>query len=432
MAHQRSAVRGVAATAVIVVGYGVLWIAARPEGQPTARYLGEFLGAEAVLLFSLSLVLATLLTFIEKAFGGLDRVARWHRGLAIAGVLLMIVHPTIAGTTPTDNPTSLALNLGHVAMIGLVLLALWAVAPSLRAARWPGPIQRLARISYERWLTGHRFTGLFVAAAVVHGLLIDPVLADSAVLKTTYLVVGVVGIAAYLYRELLARFVIPVYDYTVAVVERPHESTLDVFLEPVGTALTFVPGQFVFLAFGGDSGWQRHPFSVASAPGDPRLEVSIKAVGDYTRDLHDQLQPGTPAKVAGPYGGFDYTSGGHQQIWVAGGMGITPFLSWIRALDPTFDRDVWFFYAVGDAAEAVYLDDIQAAAAEHPTLHPQLVASARDGYLTAETALAGLPEGAEPWIYMCGPSAMTAALADGFHRHGVPTGRIRWEQFDVR
>jgi len=41
-----------------------LWAAARPQGQPAARYLGEFLGAEAVLLFSMSLVLATLLTFI--------------------------------------------------------------------------------------------------------------------------------------------------------------------------------------------------------------------------------------------------------------------------------------------------------------------------------------------------------------------------------
>jgi len=127
-------------------------------------------------------------------------------------------------------------------------------------------IRRLAAISHERWLTGHRLIGLFVAAAVVHGAMVDPVLRQSTNLKAVYLVIGAVGILAYLYRELLARYVVPIYDYVVDEVERPTETTLDVFLRPVGSSLTFEPGQFVFLAFGGTSGWQRHPFSVASAP----------------------------------------------------------------------------------------------------------------------------------------------------------------------
>ena len=430
--HQRRSTVGVVVIAGLTIGNAILWVVARPPGQPTARYVGELLGVESVLLLSISLVLATLLTFIERAFGGLDRVALWHRRVAIAGVLLMVVHPTVAGSTPTSDPSALGLNLGHVAMVGLVLLALWAVAPSLRTARWPGPIQRLARISYERWLTGHRLTGLFVAAAVVHGVVIDPVLAESAPLKATYVVIGTIGIAAYVYRELVARFMIPVYDYTVIDVQRPNETTVDVFLEPVGNALSFQPGQFVFLAFGGDNGWQRHPFSVASAPTERRLEVSIKAVGDYTRDLNDQLKPGTPAKAAGPFGGFDYTQGGPQQIWIAGGMGITPFMSWIRAMDGSFDRDVWFFYAVNQEAEALYLDEIRAAADAHPTLHPTLVDSTRNGYLTADAALAGIPPGADPWVYMCGPPAMTSALEDGFRQRRIPSNRIRWEQFNIR
>ena len=106
--------------------------------------------------------------------------------------------------------------------------------------------------------------------------------------------------------------------------------TADVFLQPVGQPFSFEPGQFIFLAFGGVNGWQRHPFSVASAPAERRLEVSVRAVGDYTRDLHDKLKPGTPAKAAGPFGGFDYRGGGQHQIWIAGGIGITPFMSWIR------------------------------------------------------------------------------------------------------
>jgi predicted ferric reductase len=267
---------------------------------------------------------------------------------------------------------------------------LWSLAPSLRAARWSRLVRRLARISYERWLTGHRLTGLFVTAAVVHGAVVDPVLKASAPLKTAYLVVGGIGIAAYAYRELLARFIVPIYDYSVAEVRRPNETTVEVFLESTDRSLDFEPGQFVFLAFGGVDGWQRHPFSVASAPGEHRLEVSIKAAGDYTRDLHDRLQPGTPAKAAGPFGGFDYRPGGRRQVWIAGGVGITPFMSWIRSLEQDFDREVSFFYSIARETDALYLEEIDAAAA-----------------------------------------AMTG-LAKGFRKLGLPADQVRWEKFSVR
>ena len=112
---------------------------------------------------------------------------------------------------------------------------------------------------------------------------------------------------------------IPVCDYPMTDVQRVNETTVDVFLELVGRAQAFQPGQFVFLVFGSENGWQRHPFSIASAPADKRLEVSIKAVGDYTRDRRDQLQPGTPAKAAGAFGGFHHTKAGHHQVWVAAG-----------------------------------------------------------------------------------------------------------------
>ena len=423
---------GVVALAVVVLGSLVLWIFARPAGQPTGRYTGEFLGVEAVLLFSCTLVLATLLPFIERAFGGLDRVALWHRRTAVAAVLLMVLHPVFAGSTPVPDASQVGRKLGSLAMLGLVILAIWSLAPSLRAARWSRLIRWLGRISHERWLTGHRLTGLFVTAAVVHGAMVDPVLKVSTTLKTMYVVVGGIGIVAYVYRELFARYLIPIYDYTVAEVRRPNESTIDVFLEPVDRSLSFEPGQFIFLAFGGVDGWQRHPFSVASAPSEHRLEVSIRALGDYTQELHDKLQPGTPAKAAGAFGGFDYRHAGDKQIWIAGGVGITPFISWIRSLDETFDRHVDFHYSVNHASEALFVDEIEAASAAHPTLRTRLVDSSQAGFLTPDAVTSGMGSPSESWVYMCGPPAMMKAMAGGFEKVGIPRGRIRWEQFNIR
>jgi predicted ferric reductase len=423
---------GATSLAAVATGNVVLWLVARPPHQPTGRYIGELCGAEAVLLLSCSLVLATLLPAIERAFAGLDRVALWHRRVATIGVLLLVPHLVLVASPANPYATAIGLGLGDLALLGLVVLSLWALAPRLRAARWPGPVRRLARASYERWLTAHRLTGLFVIAAVAHGALVGPALHSSTLLRVTYLAIGGTGVAAYAYRELFARFVMPAHDYTVSDVRRPSATTTDVSLEPVRDPLAFTPGQFVVLSFGDIGGWQRHPFSVTSAPSERRLGVSIKAAGDYTRDLHDTLRLGTPAKVVGPFGGFDYRRGGDDQIWIAGGIGVTPFMSWIRSLDGSFDRSVDFYYSVRRRADALYLDEIDAAARQHPTLRPKVVDAEREGLLTAEKAANGHPRGTDVWVYMCGPPPMMTTLAKGFRALGIPAGRVRWERFDIR
>ena len=135
---------GVVALVTVAVAFPLLWIVARPGGQPLDRFLGELSGAEAVLLFSCSLVLATVLAPIERAFGGLDRVAVWHRHAAVAGVLLLIPHVALVSSAPDKYATSLGHALGDIALIGLLVLAVWALAPSLRTVRWPGPVRRMA------------------------------------------------------------------------------------------------------------------------------------------------------------------------------------------------------------------------------------------------------------------------------------------------
>jgi len=422
---------GGVALVTVAVANVVLWFVSRPPLQPTGRFIGEICGAEAVLLFSCTLLLATLLPVIERAFSGLDRVVVWHRRTATAGLLLLVPHWALATSSPDSYATGIGPLLGDLALLGLLVLSVWALAPTLRAARWPGPIRRLARTTYEHWLTPHRLTGIFVASAVAHGSIVDPVLHRSTLLRVVFLTVGAVGIASYLYRELIARFVVPIYDYRVADVRTPNDSTVEVSLEPVRRSLDFRPGQFVVLSFGGTTGWQRHPFSVASAPADRRLEVAIKAVGDYTRDLHGSLRPGDPAKIAGPFGGFDYRRGGKEQIWIAGGIGITPFMSWIRSLDDGFDRDVAFYYSVAHENEALYLDEIEQASKEHPVFASHLVVADKDGFLTADKAAAGRSL-ADVWVYMCGPPPMTKAFCDGFRRLGVRRSRLRWEQFAAR
>src|SRR5260370_32281799 len=91
---------------VLVAGYAAVWFAARPAGQPTVSYTGQFLGAEAVLLLSIGLVLISTLPWGETWFHGIDRAAIWHRRGALSRMILLVPPFLLSATTPPPSARS--------------------------------------------------------------------------------------------------------------------------------------------------------------------------------------------------------------------------------------------------------------------------------------------------------------------------------------
>lgn len=90
-------------------------------------------------------------------------------------------------------------------------------------------------------------------------------------------------------------------------------------------------GSFLSLKIMQDGEWSKpHPFTISCAPEDPQLRVTIKKLGEFTSAVH-ALNPGDEVKCAGPYGVFCKEVDAHDNIvMIAGGVGITPFLSVLR------------------------------------------------------------------------------------------------------
>jgi predicted ferric reductase len=433
---------GPGAVVVLAGAYGIFWFLARPAGEPVLGHVGQLLGGESVLLYSIALVLISTLPHVEPVFGGIDHAAIWHRRAAMTATILLLPHIELAAN---PEATSVGKTLAVIAISGLASLVVWAVLPRWRTML-PAPVRGLVRTSlrtrpvqmaarllggYERWRGFHRLTGLFLAAGFLHGLLDASAFAAVPALRWSYVAIGGTGLGFYAYRELLARHFLPHHDYQVAGVRPVAPDLVEVALRPLGRPLAFKPGQFAMVYLETADGWQRHPFSISGPALEGGISITVKALGDHTARLPDVVQPGMPAVVGGPYGRFDRHRGTAHQVWIAGGVGITPFLSWLRSLDGELHEDVHFF--VTSAGPSPFADEISAIARHQPRLTVHSVDTGRDGRLTPEAVLAAV--GTEPRelsVFMGGPDAMLRQFRKAFRAAGVRRANIHREYFQWR
>ncbi|MET7451604.1 ferredoxin reductase family protein [Streptomyces sp. NPDC005574] len=415
---------------VLAVDLGLIWNEGRPNGVDGVYFLGDLAGLLAVYMMTLSLVLATRVRWLEPWFGGLDRMYLWHKRYSLWAVALITFHIVSTqwdgGRVDPGESKEVAtgLALGVISAVALALLVLISL-PKVGA---------IIRLPYERWLFIHRFIGVMVGTSVLHGWLLDPVLASSGPADSAYPVIATVGLIAYVYAELVRRRQEPSAHYTIRRVSRPGEDIVDVTLHPVGgtTPLPIAGGQFVYLKVGGDHAWHEHPFSVAGVDDEGAVRLTIRALGDATRDLHADLLTGTPATLSGPYGMFDHTLGGPRQIWIGAGIGIAPFLGWLDRTDAPLPRTD-LFYCTSSPDRAPFLSELSAAAESIPALRLHPVFSSADGRLTAARVLREVgPIGPDVHVFLCGPDQMLSTLTRDLRRSGLSRDHLHTEHFTFR
>ena len=390
----------------------------------------------------MALVLISTLPWVETWFHGIDRAAIWHRRLAIVGLFLLIPHILLASNEDASQFGPLLATIGGS---GLAALGVWAVLPRWRSIL-PGiavaPVLAISESligsgvrrllgNYERWRALHRLTGLFVAAAFIHGLLDATAFSQSPTLRWSFVIIGGVGLTFYIYRELFARLFWPFHDYQIKDLTELGDGLVEVSLVPLGQPLQFTPGQFVLLYVESKDGWQRHPFTISSAPSDNLIRFTVKALGDFTTNIHKTLQPGMPAVIGSPHGRFDWRTGTNSQVWIGAGVGVTPFLSWIRSLDGTLDETVDFYYL--SRGEGPFAAEIRGIEERFPSLNVHFIDTKAHGHMTPEQVLDHI---AVPMdlvsVYMCGPEKMIEQFKATFRSAGIWRSHIHHEYFNIR
>jgi predicted ferric reductase len=418
---------GPALAAIAVISGGVLGASAyAPYGAEAG--LGIALGAASIVAMGVALILSARPRVLEPLFGGLDRMYVVHKWLGIAALALMIAHnmaePEVEDFVRETSLGEFASDVGELALngfIGLILLS-WIKRIPFTRLELPWPI----------WRFTHRFTGLLFAIAAFHQLAIDKPTGIDPALGIYLNAFSLAGLAAWVFTQVVAPLMRP-RTYLLDRIDR-HGSASELTLRPTGRAMRWRPGQFAFVSAPDAGLAEAHPFTIASAPrADGSLRLGIKALGDWTRRLPDRLVPGQHLRVEGPYGRFLFQPRVSRQVWLAGGIGITPFLAWAEALTGKDRQQIALIWAVTMPDEAFAAARLQAIAARHPGLVVHIVASRTGGRLTAGR-LAGLVpfDIAQAELFFCGPTALHTTILSGLRAMGKSPRRNHCEAFELR
>jgi predicted ferric reductase len=408
----------------------IVWFVFPPEndGSDTfvRRYAGEILGSTVIVLLSFSLFLSTRPKWAEPYFGGLDKMYMTHRRTSTTAFLLLFVHLLTVPISVTD--LRIGNYLAMIAFVGIVSIVLVTLAP-----RVPFLSKFLTGGTYDGWKRLHRFIGIFFILGFIHSLNVKAL--DALIAITWVQMFFIFGTVSYLYTEIFGGFFKKYIPYTVEAVKHPNPSTTEVTLRPKKGAIRKQrAGQFLFVYFPEDRILKEsHPFTISSAPHEDVLRVTIKASGDFTRYLFGNLKPDMGAVIEGAYGMFDYKTGEQKQIWIAGGIGLTPFLAFIRDMDGSLAHDVDFYYTVRHPEEALFVDEIKAAAQKNSRFRPHIRFSATEGSLSMDHILKNTNGNLKDYhIYLCGPLPMIQAFEKNFLDLGLPKDHIHYEEFNFR
>lgn len=407
----------------------LLWLIFPPlnHGEPEYwyQYSGEVFSTSAVLLMACGIFLSTRPRFLEPYFGGLDKMYLAHKNAAVAAVLLLLAHFFTMSISPGVHAS---ISIGKLALIGLVVFVGLALAPRIPF------LGRSVRLPYHVWRQTHRFIGLFFILGIFHFIGMQKLLIHTTPVVRAYIFpVAILGAVVYVYRELIQERLKKPFLYRVDQVRRLHGSVVEVSLRPEGGKMPFRSGQFLFVGFPGNPKLKEmHPFTISSTPRVDELKLTVKSSGDFTQELHAALQAGEAAHLEGGYGQFDYKTGGRRQVWVAGGIGVTPFLSWVRDFGETLDFEVDLFYAVRSPDEALFLDEFNQAATRHPGFRVHPVYSNASGRLDVAKIIAASGSLAGKDVYLCGPAAMIEAISRQILQNGLQSGKLHYEEFNFR
>lgn len=412
--------------------FGVLGPA--PAPRPFFVEFGTGLGFVGVGVLAVQLVTTGRFRQIAPVFGA-DVVLQFHKQAGLVAYALVLAHPVVLLISDPDyidylDPRvnllrALGLSVAIASLTLLIVTSLWRPQMGLR---------------YEWWRALHGVLALVVVfVGMVHGLQVGRHIGSW---WEQGVWVGVLCGAMYLvvHSRLVRPWVMARAPYEVVDVHHELGDVVTLTVDPVGhDGLTFQPGQFGWLTLGDTPfSLQQHPFSFSSSALDRRVSFTAKAIGDFTSSWSD-VEVGTRAFVEGPYGGFVLDDESPGAVFVAGGIGVTPFMSMLKTMRDRGDRrPVTLVYATASLERATFAGELAELLpvlnleVHHVLEDPPEGWTGASGFIDRELLDRILPaDRTERDHFICGPEPLMDVTESSLRSLGVSWRRIFTERFQI-
>jgi predicted ferric reductase len=405
----------------------------RTETQGWLIAVGQLTGLYAALAALLGLVLISRAPWLERRYG-MDRMTHFHRYTGFTAASLMAIHVvTVTVGYAWDTEITIweqivdsVANYPYVlnAVIGFALLMVVAVS-SLRALR--------KVLAYEHWWFIHvgAYAGIALAFGHQTATGSDFVRDGWAVAYWTLLYLSAAGLI-FGFRWITPLVLAVRHRLEVRAVEVVGSDAVTVVLSGRDLdRLRVQAGQFFLLrVLTAGRWWKAHPFSLSAPPDGKTLRFTIKALGDDTTALQT-IAVGTRIAIEGPYGGFlPFRSTQRKLLYIAGGVGITPFRGLID--DVARPKDVALLYRNRRPNDALFLDELSSLSRERG-FDLRLTYSRNGGKepnpFDPNQLRDFVPDVADREVFVVGSPRLISAAKNGLRAAGVPARNIHYENF---
>jgi len=391
--------------------------------------MGNVAGLCGFAMFSLVIILSSRLKIFDKLFRGINESYTVHHTLGGLAFCLLLFHPLLLAfgyfSTSFKGMAQFLLPGAYWSQnFGIIGLSLMIAALV---------ITFYAKLKYQIWKFTHKFMGVAFIFAFLHTFLIGSDVASNQPLKIYLFILGIAAIIAYFYRTLFPNFLVQTYGYAVKNVKAFEDKIWEIEFAPAGgNKISFNAGQFAFIKFYSKAlSKELHPFSFSSAPGQP-LRIAIKESGDYTNKISG-LKAGDFAKFEGPFGVFNFQKySNKKQIWIAGGVGITPFLSMLRSL-PVKDSDykIDLYYSAKNENCFAFKREIEEISRASKNLNVKFWDTSKEKFISADAICKTTQDFLDRDIFVCGPPVLMQSLKTQFLKFGFFKKNIHIEEFQL-
>lgn len=393
-------------------------------------------GSIAIVYMVMSMVLSVRFSIINNYAGGLDKAYLIHKWVGIWAFVASIVHwftetwlmdiakvlfslpPKVKGTSSISE---LAKNIYHIGN-DMVEYAFYVFVIVL-------VIALLKRIPYHIFRYVHKLIPVLFLFAAYHaftiqikgqwfGSLGSYILSIIILIGVVCAVIDLLQLIGYKHK---------VYGEVENIEYNQQNNTITINIK-TQEPFKFNAGQYVFLRFG--SSKEPHPFSIAGYDKNNNItKFIIKELGDYTASLKNNVKVKDVVMMEGPYGTFTFDSDS-QQIWIAGGIGITPFIARLEYLVSNNQKvdNVDFYYSSRGENPFVDIEKLceKAGVCFHYTN------TLKEGRLTFEKIKQSIKDIKNVSIWYCGPAKFGKDIQNKAKDAGINNKNIHYDSFDMR